>query len=122
MPFVGSCILGLGQTSYLSPQLITLLNSKYTRYLFQARIYNKIGTPTKGWKSSLDLELPTELVAQWDSYCLELTRVGIQLHDVEDQFIWSGEDSSGHISVKNLYSAITNSLWQNNIIGWRKNF
>jgi hypothetical protein len=55
------------------------------------------------------LELPTDLAVEWDKYFLELTQVGIYLHDVEDQFLWAGGDSLGHISVKKLYSAITNT-------------
>jgi hypothetical protein len=104
----------------LSPHLISLLNSKNTSYLFQARFYNELETPTVGWKPDHDLELPTDLAAEWDTYFLEFTRAGIFLHDVEDQFMWAGGDSSGHISVKIFYSAIANIVWKNNIFVWRK--
>jgi len=114
------CIIGFNQTSYISPQLISLLNTKNTYFLFQARFYNEHGTPTVGWKSVHDLELPVDLAAEWDKYFMELIRVRIYPHDVEDQFLWAGGDNSGHISVKKLYSAITNTVWKNNIIGWCK--
>jgi hypothetical protein len=35
--------------------------------------------------------------------------------------MWSGGDRSGLLTVKNVYTTITNSLWQINIGGWRKN-
>lgn len=34
--------------------------------------------------------------------------------------LWSGGDCSGYLIVKNVYAAITNTLWNTNISGWRK--
>jgi ribonuclease HI len=96
------------------------LNSKHICFLFQATNYTAHGTPTTSWKTSHELDLPTGLDVEWEKFFLELTRVGILLHDVEDHFLWDGGDSSGLISVKKLYSAIANTVWQNNINGWRK--
>jgi hypothetical protein len=100
--------------------LISLLNTKNTCFLFQVAHYNDVGILTIGWKTGHDLELPIDLAIEWDTYFLELTRAGIYLHDVEDQFLWAGGDSLGHISVKKLYSSFTNTVWKNNITGWRK--
>jgi hypothetical protein len=34
--------------------------------------------------------------------------------------MWSGGDRSSLLTVKNVYTTITNTLWLNNIGGWRK--
>jgi len=51
---------------------------------------------------------------------MELSRSGIPLNDTDDQMLWSGGDCSGYLIVKNVYAAITNTLWNTNISGWRK--
>jgi hypothetical protein len=40
------CIIGINQASYLSTQLISILNTKNTCFLFQARHFNELGTLT----------------------------------------------------------------------------
>jgi hypothetical protein len=59
---------------------------------------------------------------EWDSFCNELNRVGITLNDSEDQMMWDGGDNTDIISVKNIYNAIANTEWPNNITGWRIDF
>jgi hypothetical protein len=39
-------------------------------------------------------------------YCRALIGVGVSLHDTNDTLLWTGGDSSGIISVKNIYSAL----------------
>jgi hypothetical protein len=34
--------------------------------------------------------------------------------------MWAGGDNSGNISVKNLYTAIANTVGLNNLTGWRR--
>jgi hypothetical protein len=113
-------ILGLGPTPHLSLPLIMQLNSLNIHFLYQATHNHEQGIPTIGWKTGHDLELSADLAVEWDNFCLELTRVGVLLHNAEDQFLWAGRDSSGHISVKNIYMAIANTTIHNNRNGWCK--
>jgi hypothetical protein len=104
------CIIGLDKASYLSIQLITHLNSKNIRYLFQARGSTRSRILSDDWISSIELDLSTEHVVEWDNYYMKLSRSGIQLQDTDDQLMWSGGDRSGLLTVKNVYTGITNSL------------
>jgi hypothetical protein len=104
------CIIGLDKASYLSIQLITHLNSKNIRYLFQARGSTRSRILSDDWISSIELDLSTEHVVEWDNYYMKLSRSGIQLQDIDDQLMWSGGDRSGLLTVKNVYTGITNSL------------
>jgi hypothetical protein len=45
---------------------------------------------------------------------------GVQILNRPDELIWTGGDNSGFLTVKNVYSALTNKLWQHPIGGWRK--
>jgi hypothetical protein len=45
---------------------------------------------------------------------------GIYLHNVEDQLLWAGGDNSGLISVRNIYTTISNTTNNINTTGWRK--
>jgi hypothetical protein len=74
-------IIGLGNASFLSPPLITHLNTKNTYFLYQARLSSDHGTQDAGWKSGNDFELPSDLVMEWENYCTELSRASITLND-----------------------------------------
>jgi ribonuclease HI len=115
-------ITGLRSTSILSLPLIEHLNTKNIHFLYQAMIHNAHGCMTGGWKSSHELALPPDLTVEWEGYCLELTRAGIHLQAVDDHILWAGTDRTGLISVKNIYTVISNTIWLNNISGWRMNF
>jgi hypothetical protein len=54
-----------------------------------------------------DLELTGFHSSDWDSYIAELNRVGVTLHENdEDSLLWTGGDSSGNLTVKKCYDAI----------------
>jgi hypothetical protein len=61
-----------------------------------------------------------ELAAEWDRYRQNLIGSGIKLVDRSDELIWTGGDSSGQISVKNVYSALSKKLWKFKTGGWRR--
>ena len=64
-------------------------------------------TSAEVWKSDEDLELTGFHSSDWDSYIAELNRVGISLHENdEDSLIWTGGDSSVNLTVKKCYDAI----------------
>lgn len=81
-----------------------------------------LGFMTGGWISSHELALPPDLTVEWEGYCLELTLAGIHLKAVDNHILWAGADRTGLISVKNIYTMISNTIWHNNISGWRLNF
>jgi hypothetical protein len=60
------------------------------------------------------------MVDEWDSYRRHLIDSGIKLVDRPDELIWIGGDNSGQISVKNVYEALSNKIWNYKIGGWRR--
>jgi hypothetical protein len=96
------------------------LNKKNIYFLYQATTHAS-GTGTrKRWISSEDLDLPLNLVEEWNNYRALLAESGISLANKPDELIWTGGDKSGVISVKNIYEALSNQLWKKNQEGWRK--
>jgi hypothetical protein len=51
----------------------------------------------------------------------KVDRLRFLLVDRSDELIWNGGDSSGQISVKNVYEALSNKIWRYKIGGWRRN-
>jgi hypothetical protein len=88
-------ILGIGNPSLLSPDLLLVLKDKNIRYLYQARAQNLQGCYIAQWKSSLDLGLSGALANEWSSFCKVLIGLGVHLQHREDLLIWTGGDNSG---------------------------
>ena len=53
-----------------------------------------------------DLGLFENLATIWDNYTSELKRDGISLHKADDTLLWTDGDSSGNLSVINIYDAL----------------
>jgi hypothetical protein len=64
--------------------------------------------------------LEGDLAAEWERYRRNLIGSGIQLTTRSDELKWTGGDSSGQLTVKNVYNALSSKLWKNKIGGWRK--
>jgi hypothetical protein len=60
-----------------------------------------------------------ELSIEWSNYCRELQVAGVILTGDEDELFWTGGDSSGVISVKNIYEAIQSTQNLPLITGWK---
>jgi hypothetical protein len=114
-------ILGLGSKAYLSSGLLEFLRNLKVFFLFQAQHNSDCGFSCTNWKSSTDLGLSGALAQEWTSYCLALSGAGIRLHAVEDTIKWNGGDCSGLLTVKNVYNAISSTIWSQRCTGWRKN-
>jgi hypothetical protein len=71
--------------------------------------------------SSEKLEFSGEQASEWENYISELNGVGISLDNTKDTLLWTGGDSSGNITVKNIYAALISTqqlpIWR----GWRVN-
>jgi len=114
-------ILGLGDSSFLSIQLINYLHSSHICYLLHAKDTTGFDSTSHCWHSSVDLGLQVALAEEWDTCIKSLSSAGIKLHEREDALLWIGGDSSGCPSVSNIYTAITNLHWSLSTDGRRKN-
>jgi hypothetical protein len=65
-------ILGIGNSSLLSSELLLALKEKNIRYLYQAIAQSSLGFITNQWKSSEELDLSGNLVTEWYSFCKAL--------------------------------------------------
>jgi hypothetical protein len=113
-------IMGMGQDSYLSQDLINILNQKNIYLLFQASRVSIRGSMSQSWVHSVELGLEADFADEWDSYRRHLIDSGIKLVDMPDELIWTGGDKSGQITVKNVYEALSNKIWNYKIGGWRR--
>jgi hypothetical protein len=109
-------ILGSGTLSLLSSDLLLVLKDRNIRYLYQARAHNLQGCYIAQWKSSMDLGLSGALAYEWSSFCKILIGSGIHLQHREDLLIWTGGDNSSCLSVKNVYFALQQKLWQHQVM------
>jgi hypothetical protein len=113
-------ILGIGQGSILSNELVQSLNQKNIYFLYQATTQaSEVGT-RKRWISNEDLDLTLNLVEEWNNHRPLMVESGISLDNKLDKLIWTRGDSSGVILVKNIYEALSNQLWKKIQEGWRK--
>jgi ribonuclease HI len=70
--------------------------------------------------SSDDLELEGQTTFEWKTFRCALINSGVQLQARPDVLKWTGGDSSGQITVKNVYEATEAKYWNFSIGGWRK--
>jgi hypothetical protein len=74
---------------------------------------------TDTWKSSAELGLTGFHENEWTNFISSLNLAGVTLNEQsEDTLIWSGGDSSGVISAKNVYAAIVSTLTFQVSHGW----
>jgi hypothetical protein len=112
-------ILGLGPSSYLSSQLIGVLKHKNISVL--AHVWNQEDHDTylSNWKDSEELELTWELSTKWLQFRWALQAAGVIVTGNEDELIWTGGNTSGVISVKNVYEALLSTQNLPLITSWR---
>jgi hypothetical protein len=59
------------------------------------------------WLSSDDLEMTGLRAVAWSNFIMDLNGVGIAIQpNLEDALMWSGDEKSGDLSVKNVYDAL----------------
>jgi ribonuclease HI len=113
-------ILGLGKRSFLSAELINLLNNNQVYFLYQARKASVQGTICTNWLDSRDLGLVGDLAMEWEHYRQNLIETGITLSNSQDELRWTGGDCTGLLTTKNVYNALSAELWKNIIGGVRR--
>jgi hypothetical protein len=100
----------LGQKAILSEQLRTILTQKGINTLDLASVNQDPITLSEDWISGRDLGISGNLASEWDHYCDNLNEAGVSLNEKEDTLIWTGGDSSGRLTVKNIYAALISTL------------
>jgi len=113
-------ILGLGNNSLLSLELIITLQQRSIYYLYQARGSGRTGVVLAQWKSSEEMGIIGEEVSEWDHYYKTLVNSGILLTDRLYKLIWTGGDRSGNISTKNVYDVLASKIWNHNKSLWHR--
>jgi hypothetical protein len=113
-------ILGMGIKAFLSAELLQTLNQNSVHYLSQANKDLRPGTICSTWYDSGDLNLSGVLATEWEGYRSALIESGVQLRNRPDALIWTGGDSYGQISAKNVYNALMTLQWSVRTGGWRK--
>jgi hypothetical protein len=63
------------------------------------------------WIDATQLGFIGDLASEWEAYRSALSGVGIQLNANKDELSWSGGDGSGFPSARNLYRALSESMW-----------
>jgi hypothetical protein len=116
-------ILGIGDTSFLNEELITLLNQKQVSTLAQASLARDTFTYAEVWQSSTELELTGKHATEWDNYTVALSGVGIAIKEFsKDIMIWIGGNASGRMTDKNFYNAILTTHGLPSLSEWKVKF
>jgi hypothetical protein len=71
------------------------------------------------WKDNEELELTGELSMEWLQFRQALQAVGVIVTRNENELIWTEGDTSGVISVKNVYEELISTQNIPLITGWR---
>jgi hypothetical protein len=111
-------ILGMGDAVLLSKELLVSINRKGIFFLYQAQKEAQVGRITLNWFSSTDLELTRQLQEEWSLFRRALILNGVFLQANPDILKWSGDNSTGLITVKNVYLAAATMKWNNNFGYW----
>jgi len=112
-------ILGLGSKYFLSEELIAHLTLKRIIVLAQASISQDPVSSMETWMSNTELGVTSNLASKWECYCNSLNEVGVSLLDVVVSLLWAGGDSTGQLTVKNIYTTLLSTqdfpIWS----GWK---
>jgi hypothetical protein len=111
-------IMGMGNNSFLSQALLTALKDRGITFLYQARNTSLNAPLNTYWIDVNQLGINGDLAKEWEQYRRALAGAGILLAPTEDELRWSGGDGSGFPTAKNLYRALSESMWAPTIRGW----
>jgi hypothetical protein len=113
-------ILGMGENSFLSINLMSALNHRNILTLAQARRHSDSQHLSSYWLSSSDLGFSGDIAAEWDQFRWALIDSGAFLQDTEDDLMWIGGDNSRSPTVKNIYWAIISTKNLRKVGTWRQ--
>jgi hypothetical protein len=112
-------ILGMGDRSFLSHTLISLLRQKNILLLSQARGQLDQVSTTTNWIRSNELGITGDLAAEWDQFRISTYWFRSLHQDKDDELMWTRGDSSGFLTVKNAYMALLSTQRLPSFGGWR---
>jgi hypothetical protein len=112
-------ILGLGNLSLLSQELLTILRTHKILYLYQAKNQNAQDMILYPWKTNVDLGVTGPLAMEWTCYTRVLCGSGIHLCPGEDRLLWMGGDQLGTLTTKNVYNDVAARMWTQQLPSWR---
>jgi len=92
-------VLGLGDASLLSEELLACLQHKHITSLAQAALSRNPFTFVEVLRSNKELELFGDLFIEWETYTKALCEAGITLQEEsKDSLPWKGGDASGRMT------------------------
>jgi hypothetical protein len=112
-------ILGIGNTTILSQELLLALKIQNIHYLYQTKAQSSWGYISDQWRSNEDLGLSGILALEWKTYIRALIYSGVQLRSGKDILLWTGGDQSRFIQAKIVYNALALKLRPQQITTWR---
>jgi hypothetical protein len=119
-------ILGMGDRSFFSSNLLSVLKDQNILTLAQVRKNSGDQSLVSSWLSSTDLELEGDLAREWEQFRSALSASGALIQEKKDTLMWIGGDNSGKPSAKNLYSSIISAkrllkvdTWKQKIWNWK---
>jgi len=113
-------ILGLGNNSFLSCNLLSMLNHRNILTLAQARRHSDNQHLSSYWLSNSDLGFSRDIAAEWDLFRRALIDTGAILRNTEDDLMWIGGDNYRSPKVKNIYWAIISTKNIEKVGTWRQ--
>jgi len=115
----------MSDRSILSEPLLSHLNDIRITVLAQVRARISADSITETWLSSGSLGLRGRLASKWEQYRKALRGACIAIRNLADTLVWTRGDSSGNMTVKNVYSALISTLdypiegrWMLNLWKW----
>jgi hypothetical protein len=112
-------IIGLGNLSFLSQSLVSMLKQNHIHTLAQARKCSNSTSLCDYWLTSIDINLRGSLATEWDLFRKALIDTGIILQNTKDKLMWTGGDNSGIPSVKKNYRGIVTTKCLKRIDRWQ---
>ena len=110
--------IGLGNISFLSQSLVSMLNQNHMHTLAQVRKILNSSLLCDYWLTSIDINLRGSLATEWDLFWKALIDSGIILQNTKDHLILTGGDNSSIPSVKNIYRVLLlPNAWRGSIDG-----
>ena len=79
-------------------------------------------SPADQWLNNADLRLSSAIATEWDDFIMELQGVGAALSNNKDTLLWTGGDTFGKISVKNIYVTLISTHDYQKERGWKVSF
>jgi len=95
----------MGDATILFDDMISILNQRGAYYLYQASCEPQPGMICSNWFTSDDLELEGPTTLEWKTFRCVIINFGVNLQARLYVLKWMGGNSSGQITVKNVYEA-----------------